>query len=134
MDAIDPRRVEIDGHRFQLRPWGVEEGRRWLYRLLKAAASANGAGVGAAAIGAVLSGMSEDTFLQLCTVIEKYTDVVGERDGRETLVPLSKLSPELMRRNHFVLFRLGREHLTDEYGSFFGRAGELLAGLGDEAK
>lgn len=134
MSANEKRRVEVDGRIYVLHPWSVEDGRRWLYRLIKTAVAGAGGQLGAlgdaAIVGAALGALDEATFLELCRTIVKYTELVGEKDGKETVVQLSKIEGEHLRGNHFLLFALAKEQVTAEYGDFFARAGQLLPDAG----
>jgi hypothetical protein len=132
---MEPREITIDDRTYHLRPWSYEDGRRWLYRLVTLIANAGAAGgTDMQRVGAIVGELDEATFERLCATVEKYTDLVVEKDGRSGRVPLSKGVGEHMRGRYFDLVALLKAHLEAEYAGFFDRLGELLPGDGEKAK
>lgn len=133
----ESKRVEIGGRTYQLRPWGVDDGHRWFFRVLKLmTAAAAEHGDEAAAIMAVLQGVDEQTFMEFRDVCCKYTDLVGEdSQGRETVQQLARIKDHL-RGDFVTLMRLLRAHVEEQFsGPFVEIARELRgAQAGDEAR
>jgi hypothetical protein len=127
-DLAAPRRVTIGAQVFELRPWSLADGRRWLYRLvsISTGAAASG-GTDTKALGAVLKSVDEKTFLDLCDTVDQYTAVVTQsEDGREKVATLKSTREVSMRGQHAVHAQLIREHLVMEYADFFAGLPALL--------
>src|SRR5688500_10771390 len=127
----DSKDIRIGDSTYRLRPWSYQDGRAWLHRLVQMIASTL-AGANpdeaAAAVGAGVKSIDAQMFVELCDVVERYTDVVSMKDGKVAVVPLSKVATQYMRGRHFELVALIKAHLEAEYADFFGRVGELLPG------
>jgi len=125
-------RISVGEAVYELRPWGYKDGRRWLYRLASMATAA-GAGTDAQTVASMLERLGETHFEELCETVEKYTDVVSMSEGREAVMPLSKIAATHMPRRHTDLAMLLRAHLEEEYADFFARLPEVLGRGGGRA-
>lgn len=124
----EARRIEVDDVAYRLRPWGYQDGRRWLFRLLSTISGLQVGGGDAAQLGAILNHFGEKNFEELVEVCERYTDLVQRsEDGRESIVPLAKVAKVHMRRRYVDLFMILRGHLEMEFTDFLARLPELLA-------
>lgn len=132
----EPMRVEINGRTYQLRPWGVDDGHLWCFRVLRimTAAAAEHGNEGAAIL-AVLQAVDEKTFMDFRDVCMKYTDLIGEdAQGRETVQQLSRIK-EHLRGEYAALMRLLRAHITEQFSAPFAEIARELRGgtTGEEA-
>lgn len=132
----EPKQIQVGDTTYELLPWSYPDGRKWFYRLLKAVAGAvdGSLQVNMAGLVAVLDAVDEAMFVALCEVIEKYTMVVRDADGKTAKVQLSKVAGEHMRGRHFDLAALIKAHLEAEFSDFFDRVGELLPAESAEEK
>lgn len=128
----DRTRITVGETVYELRPWSYKDGRRWLYRLTSMATAA-GEDSDAKTVSVMLDRLGEDRFEELCSTVEKYTDVVSMSEGREARVPLSQIAATHLPRRHLDLAKLLRAHLEEEFGDFFARLPEVLAPGGGRA-
>ncbi|MEM9407172.1 MAG: phage tail assembly chaperone [Acidobacteriota bacterium] len=130
---MEPRRITIGDHVYQLRPWAYADGRKWLYRFGQLAAHAGAASKvesDEAAIGKLLEALGEDRFAELCNTVEQYTDLVQVSGGVEKVQPLSSVSAAHMRRRYLDLVKLLKAHVEEEFGDFFAGLGVVLGDRG----
>lgn len=137
-------RIEIDGATYELAPWSLEDGRRWLFRLARILApvltssgvvssksDAERNAAAAAAIGVALETIDDATFLAFADTIERYTSLVTRNErGEELINGLTSIRTVYMRGRYYELLELGRAHLQREYADFFGRLVRQLGQLG----
>lgn len=142
----EPRRVTIEGVVYELAPWSIDDGRRWLYRIARLVMPALSSGIAGAALGndekakaarvaaaagvlgAVLESLDEATFISFADTCEKYTRVVSrDQNGEERVQELTAIRQVYMRGRYFELVELMRAHLQEQYADFFGRLVRQLA-------
>lgn len=136
-----PRRATIEGTIFELVPWSLADGRRWLFRIAKLLAPMLTSGTAkgdtqaervaiAGALVAALEQLDEATFLDFADTCERYTRIVGvDASGHETLTELTTVRVVFMQGKYFELVELMRAHLQAQYADFFGRLVRQLAAL-----
>jgi hypothetical protein len=120
------RRVVIGEHEFELRPWSLIDGRKWLYRLTTVALAAGKVGTDSKALSKMLDGLDEATFLALCETVDSYTSIVTRGERGEQVQPLKAAREVFLRGKHTLQAKLLKEHLVMEFSDFFAELPSLL--------
>jgi hypothetical protein len=134
---MEPKRIELDGVVYELRPWTYADGKKWAFRLVRALAPAIGAhGTERDAIASVLDGIDEATLVAFSETCEGYTNLITHDDaGRELVRPLSKVAAVHMAGRYWAMAALMKAHAEAQFGDFFARLGELFrSGAAAETK
>jgi hypothetical protein len=125
MSAIEPQQIEIDGTRYELRPWDYLEFKRWLFKAAGLVTQL-GAGADVRAFADLINSAGEETFLRFCGVVEKYTDIRGSKGE---LVCLEKVRDVFMRDHAADLLELIVAHVRMNFGPLFSERLPKLVGL-----
>ena len=133
MDILEPTRVEIDGHTYQLRPWGWQDARQWGFRLFSLFVKNPGdkSSFTAGSVGGALANLDASTYEAYCGLVEKYTDLVSE-DGT-AIRPLSTVASKHMCGRMPTWLHLLRLHTEREFGPFFDALRSVLGKAAETA-
>ncbi len=125
---IAAKRVTISGQQYNLRPWSPDDGDSWFFRLSQVALSAAigaSSNAKAAAMLAAWQGMPVAMFMELRNVCIEYTDLIGDADGKETILPLRE-HKGILRGQFADLLNLISEHVELMFAGPFSEIVALM--------
>lgn len=125
-------RKTIGGRTYELRPWGYEDGERWVIELARVALagmeSARTSPDAMQLASGLLAEVKPETFAAFRATCCKYTSLVTrEDDESETVIQLN--AAVHLRGRYADALELIAAHIEREYADFFGELGDLLGRL-----